>query len=237
MLKVKDLNAYYGNLNVLRGISLEVHEHELVTLIGANGAGKSTFLMAVSGMIKRTSGAIDFENTRISDLNPHLIVGLGLIHVPQERLLFPRMTVLENLEIGTRQARDKKEKSMQQRLDGVYDTFEVLRKKKRQMAGTLSGGEQQMLAIARGLMGSPKLLLLDEPSFGLAPILVKALERIFSELHKGGLSILLVEQNAILALGLADRGYVLQSGNMVAEGKASNLAENEVVKRAYLGGS
>ena len=237
MLKVNNLNAYYGNLNVLRDINLEVHEKELVTLIGANGAGKSTFLMAVSGMLKRTSGTIDFENTRISGLQPHLIVGMGLIHVPQERHLFPEMTVLENLEMGARQARDKKEKSMQQRLKDVFNIFELLGHRKNQLAGTMSGGEQQMLAIARGLMGSPRLLLLDEPSFGLAPIIVKELEQVLRGLHKGGLSILLVEQNAKMALGLADRGYVLQSGNMVASGPACDLVKNEVVKRAYLGGA
>lgn len=235
MLKVNELDTYYGNLQILRKVSLEVNDGELVTLIGANGAGKSTFLMAVSGMIKQTFGTIEFTGTRIDKLLPHIIVRLGIVQVPQGRLLFPQMTVLENLEIGARQATDLKSKSMEQRLEEVFSLFEVLGERRKQRAGTLSGGEQQMLAIARGLMGSPKLLMLDEPSFGLAPIIVLALGRVISDLNARGLPILLVEQNAHLALDLASRGYVLQSGAIVASGETSDLARSEVVKRAYLG--
>ncbi len=235
MLKVNELDAYYGNLQILRKVSLEVNDGELVTLIGANGAGKSTFLMAVSGMIKQTFGTIEFTGRRIDKLPPHIIVRLGIVQVPQGRLLFPQMTVLENLEIGTRQATDIKSKSLEQRLEEVFSLFKVLGERRKQRAGTLSGGEQQMLAIARGLMGSPKLLMLDEPSFGLAPIIILALGRVISDLNARGLSILLVEQNAHLALELASRGYVLQSGAIVASGKASDLARSDVVKRAYLG--
>lgn len=235
MLKVNELDTYYGNLQILRKVSLEVNDGELVTLIGANGAGKSTFLMAVSGMIKQTFGTIEFMGTRIDKLLPHIIVRLGIVQVPQGRLLFPQMTVLENLELGTRQATDIKSKSLEQRLEEVFSLFKVLGERRNQRTGTLSGGEQQMLAIARGLMGSPKLMMLDEPSFGLAPILVLALGRVISDLNARGLSILLVEQNAHLALELASRGYVLQSGAIVASGKASDLAQSDIVKRAYLG--
>ena len=235
MLKVNELDTYYGNLQILRKVSLEVNDGELVTLIGANGAGKSTFLMAVSGIIKQTFGTIEFMGTRIDKLLPHIIVRLGIVQVPQGRLLFPQMTVLENLELGARQATDIKSKSLEQRLEEVFSLFKVLGERRKQKTGTLSGGEQQMLAIARGLMGSPKLMMLDEPSFGLAPIIVLALGRVISDLNARGLSILLVEQNAHLALELASRGYVLQSGAIVASGKASDLAQSDVVKRAYLG--
>lgn len=235
MLKVNELDTYYGNLQILRKVSLEINDGELVTLIGANGAGKTTFLMAVSGMIKQTFGTIEFAGTSIDKLLPHIIVRLGIVQVPQGRLLFPKMTVLENLEIGARQATDIKSKSLEQRLEEVFSLFKVLRERRKQRAGTLSGGEQQMLAIARGLMGSPKLLMLDEPSFGLAPIIVLTLGRVISDLNARGLSILLVEQNAHLALELASRGYVLQSGAIVASGKTSELARSEIVKRAYLG--
>jgi len=235
MLKVNDLDTYYGNLQILRKLSLEVNDGELVTLIGANGAGKSTFLMAVSGMIKQKFGAIEFMGTRIDKLQTHIIVRLGIVQVPQGRLLFPQMTVLENLELGARQSKDTKNKSLEQKLEEVFTLFKVLGERRKQRAGTLSGGEQQMLAIARGLMGSPKLMMLDEPSFGLAPIIVLALGRVISDLNAKGLSILLVEQNAHLALEIANRGYVLQSGAIVASGKASELAQSDVVKRAYLG--
>ena len=235
MLKVNELDTYYGHLQILRKVSLHVDDGELVTLIGANGAGKTTFLMAVSGIIKQTFGTIEFMGTSIDKLPPHIIVRLGIVQVPQGRLLFPQMTVLDNLEIGARQATDIKSKSLEQRLEEVFSLFEVLGERRKQRAGTLSGGEQQMLAIARGLMGSPKLLMLDEPSFGLAPIVVLALGRVISDLNARGLSILLVEQNAHLALELASRGYVLQSGAIVASGKTSDLARSDVVKRAYLG--
>jgi len=235
VLKVSDLDTYYGHLQVLRKVSLEVNQGELVTLIGANGAGKTTFLMSVCGMVKQAFGTIEFMGARVDKLPSHVIVSLGIIQVPQGRLLFPQMTVSENLELGARRAADIKTKGLKQRSEEVYGLFEVLGKRRDQKAGTLSGGEQQMLAIGRALMGSPKLLMLDEPSFGLAPIMVEALAQVISDLHKRGLPILLVEQNAHLALELANRGYVLQTGAIVASGKASELAVSEIVKRAYLG--
>lgn len=235
VLKVSDLDAFYGRLQVLRKVSLEVNSGELVTLIGANGAGKTTFLMSVCGMVKRTYGSIEFMGAKIHKLPPHAIVGMGVVQVPQGRLLFPEMTVGENLELGAHRAADIKIKVLQQRLEEVFGLFAALGERMNQRAGTLSGGEQQMLAIGRALMGSPKLLMLDEPSFGLAPIMVEMLGNVIHDLHKRGLPILLVEQNAHLALELADRCYVLQSGSIVACGKASELAEREVVKEAYLG--
>lgn len=234
MLKIYDLDAYYGHLQVLHKVSLEVNEGELVTFIGANGAGKTTLLMSICGMVKQISGAIEFMGRRINALPPHIIVSLGIIQVPQERLLFSQMTVAENLELGTRQA-DLKTKSLEQRLEEVYNLFEVLRTRRDQKAGTLSGGEQTMLAIARGLMVGPKLLLLDEPSSALAPIIVEMLAETIDNIHKKGLTIVLVEQDAHLALELADRGYVLQSGAIVASGNTSELAQSEKVKQAYLG--
>ena len=235
MLSIKDLDTYYGHLQILRKISLQIDDGELVTILGANGAGKTTLLMAISGMIKRRYGSIEFMGKELIRLLPHVIVRQGIVHVPQGRHLFPDMTVLENLEIGARQATDMKNKSMEQRLEEVFSLFKVLGERRKQNAGMLSGGEQQMLAIARGLMGNPKLLMLDEPSFGLAPIVILGLGRVISDLNARGLPILLVEQNAHLALDLATRGYVLQSGAIVASGKASELAGSEAVKHAYLG--
>lgn len=235
MLNIQDLNTYYGSLKILRDVSLQVGEGELVTLIGANGAGKSTLMMAISGIITQKTGSIEFMGERIEKLAPGKIVQRGIIQVPQGRELFPQMSVLENLEMGTRQVSDSKKKSINQRLEKVFDLFEILGKRRKQKAGTLSGGEQQMLAIARALMGSPKLLLLDEPSFGLAPIMVITLGKVISQLNAEGLAILLVEQNARLALQLANRGYVLQSGAIVASGKTSDLSQSDIVKQAYLG--
>lgn len=235
MLKVSNLDAYYGHLQVLRKVSLEVNAGELVTLVGANGAGKTTLLMSICGIVQRSFGHVEFMGKTISKLPPHRIVDLGITQVPQGRLLFPEMTVLENLELGFRRTVNGQTKNLQQKLEEVYARFEMLEERKNQQAGTLSGGEQQMLAIGRALMGSPKLLLLDEPSFGLAPIMVEMLAQVISDLHSKGLPILLVEQNAHLALELADRGYVLQSGTIVASGIASELAESEIVKGAYLG--
>jgi branched-chain amino acid transport system ATP-binding protein len=235
ILNVSELDAFYGHVQVLRKVSIHVDDGELVTLIGANGAGKSTFLMAVCGMMKRISGSIEFMGARIDKLQPHLIVRLGISQVPQERLLFPQMTILENLEMGTRQVKDFKNKSYEKRLDEVFSMFPVLGDRRTQNAGTLSGGEQQMLAMSRALMAGPKLLILDEPSFGLSPIMVLKIGDVISKLNAQGLSILLVEQNAHLALDLASRGYVLQTGSVVLSGKTSELAQSEVVKRAYLG--
>lgn len=233
MLKVKDLNVHYGSIQALREVSLDANEGELVALIGANGAGKTTFLMTLSGIIKQTSGTIEFMGAKLDKLPSHSIVSLGIAHVPQEKHLFPEMTVSENLELGA--YRSKNVKGMEQKLREVHSYFEVLRERRNQKAGTLSGGEQQMLAIGRALMVSPKLLLLDEPSSGLSPLIVENLARIISNLHREGLTILLVEQNAYLALDLADRGYVLESGHVVASGKAHDLLQTELVKKAYLG--
>jgi len=233
VFRVRNLDVYYGAVQALKGISIDISEGELVTIIGANGAGKTTFLMAVSGIIKPTSGSIEFLGTRIDKLPSHDIVSLGIIQVPQGGLIFPEMTVLENLELGAYRATDTQR--MEQKLEEIYSHFEVLRERKKQGAGTLSGGERQMLAIGRALMASPKLLLLDEPSAGLAPLVVKEMAEVISALHEKGLSMLLVEQHVELALRLADRGYVLENGSLIASGSASDLAENDLVKRTYLG--
>jgi len=235
MLKVNDLSVYYGNASALRGVSVEVNVGELVALIGANGAGKTTLLMTISGIVRPTSGSIEFQETRIDILSSHAIVAMGVAHVPQGRELFPEMTVLENLELGAYRATDAKSKGMKQKLEEIYGYFETLNQRRNQKAGTLSGGEQQMLAIARALMASPKLLLLDEPSTGLAPLVVERLAQIISDLHKEGLPMLLVEQNAYLALELADRAYVLETGNIVTSGNTSDLLQSKLVKEAYLG--
>jgi branched-chain amino acid transport system ATP-binding protein len=233
MLRVNNLVVHYSSVQVLRGVSLDVHDGEIVTLIGANGAGKTTFLLTLSGMLRVTSGTIEFLGIKLDKLPPHKIVSLGLVQVPQGRQLFHEMTALENLELGGQQSAGPKE--MRQKLDAVYSYFEVLSTRENQKAGTLSGGEQQMLAIARALMASPRLLLMDEPSSGLAPTIVENLAQIISKLRNGGMTILLIEQNAYLALELADRGYVLANGSVVTSGRGSDLAQSESVKKAYLG--
>jgi branched-chain amino acid transport system ATP-binding protein len=234
MLSVKNLNVYYGNVQALWDICIEVNEGEIVTLIGANGAGKTTFIMTVSGIIKPRSGAIEYCGTPIEGLKPHRIIALGIAQVPQGRHLFPEMTVSENLELGAYTSRKNGE--IGRRFDEVYGFFEILRERRHEKAGRLSGGQQQMLAFGRALMSKARLLLLDEPSAGLAPIMVKELARIIKKLRaEKGLTTLIVEQNAVLALEMADRGYVLESGRMVASGKASDLSTSEIVKRAYLG--
>jgi branched-chain amino acid transport system ATP-binding protein len=234
MLRVNRLNVFYGNVQALWDITVEVKEREIVTLIGANGAGKTTFMMTLSGIIKPKSGTIDFFGSRIEGLKPHHILGLGIAQVPQGRHLFPEMTVRENLELGA--YRFRKNGTVRERLEQAYSFFDILEKRQNEKAGSLSGGQQQMLAFARALMAESKLLLLDEPSAGLAPIMVKELARIIRKLRtKKGLTTLIVEQNAILALDLADRGYVLESGSVVASGRASDLASSELVKKAYLG--
>jgi len=233
LLKVRDLSVHYGNVQALRGVSIDVQPGEFVTIIGNNGAGKTTLMMTLSGIVRPTCGAIEFDSTPIDQLPPHEILSMGLAHVPQGRMLFPDMTVLENLELGAIRARDRK--TMKERLNEVYGHFDILSKREKQKAGTLSGGEQQMVTIARALMSTPRLLMLDEPSSGLAPVIVQRLARILSNLHSTGIAILLVEQNARLALELADSAYVLENGSLVTCGKACDLLIDDRVRHAYLG--
>jgi branched-chain amino acid transport system ATP-binding protein len=233
MLRVKDVEIYYGRAKALNGVSIEVRDGEFVTLLGANGAGKTTLLLAISGLKKMVGGTVEFLGTRIDKLRPDEIVSLGIAHVPQGRQLFPDMTVSENLELGAYKLRDSKEKKEQ--LDRVFDFFKMLAGRKNAKANTLSGGMQQMLAVGRGLMLKPKLLLLDEPSLGLAPVVVEELARLFTDLNKGGMAILLVEQNASLALEIAERAYVLENGSIIANGPSDELAQSEVIRKAYLG--
>lgn len=235
MLEIEYLNVDYGAVRILKGISLDIAEGELVTVIGANGAGKTTLMMSISGIIKPASGTIKFLEKRIDKLSPHNIVSLGIVQVPQGRLLFPEMTILDNLVLGAYRAVDTKTSNMKQRLEDVYIHFEILRERSKQIAGTLSGGEQQMVAIGRALMANPKLLLLDEPSSGLAPLVVEKIGEILGRLKNRGLTIMLVEQNASLALKLADRASILENGSIVTYGKASDLAKSETVKKAYIG--
>ncbi len=233
MLTVNNINVYYGNIHAIKGISFDVNDGEIVTLIGANGAGKSTILKTVSGLLRARTGDILFEGQDIHATAPHKIVGLGLAHVPEGRRVFARMTVEENLEMG---AFTQPTGSVDDSLANVYERFPRLKERRRQVAGTLSGGEQQMLAMGRALMSRPKLLMLDEPSMGLAPILVQQIFNIILELHEHGTTILLVEQNARMALSIATRGYVLETGNIVLQGTGQELLESPAVKKAYLGG-
>ncbi len=233
MLKVQDLKVHYGKIEALSGVSLNIEEGEFVTIIGSNGAGKTTLMMALSGVVKPSSGTVHFQGARIDKLPTYEILRRGLAHVPQGRMLFPDMTVLENLHLGALRATD--DKSLGDRLREVYGFFPVLAKREKQKAGTLSGGEQQMLTIARALMVTPKLLMLDEPSSGLAPIVVEELAQILARFNKGGITLLLVEQNARLALELADMAYILENGTMSPREKASNLLKSDDVKKAYLG--
>ena len=233
MLKVSDINVYYGSIYAVKDVSFEVKQGEIVTLIGANGAGKSTILRTVSGLMRSRTGSIAFENREIGNMPPHSIVQLGLAHVPEGRRIFLRMTVRENLEMGNF---TQSGTVMQEGLEEVFERFPRLRERERQVAGTLSGGEQQMLAIGRGLMSAPKLLLMDEPSMGIAPLIVRDITKIIKSLHADGTTILLVEQNAKMALGLADYGYVMDTGSIVLEGKGSDLRKDEKVVSAYLGG-
>lgn len=234
MLKVENLNVYYGMIHAIKDISLEVNKGELVSLVGANGAGKTTTLQAISGMLKPKSGTVQYLEHDLLHIPPHKIVHVGLAHVPEGRRVFAQMTVQENLEMGAFISNDKAKNKAN--LDRVFAHFPRLEERKRQLAGTLSGGEQQMLAIGRAIMSSPDMLLLDEPSMGLSPLLVKEVFSIIKELNESGITILLVEQNAKQALAIADRGYVLETGRIVLGGNAKDLLENEAVKKAYLGG-
>ncbi|KYH33731.1 high-affinity branched-chain amino acid transport ATP-binding protein LivF [Moorella mulderi DSM 14980] len=234
LLKVENLNVYYGAIHALKGISLEVNEGEIVTLIGANGAGKSTTLKTISGLLRPQSGTITYQGQNVNGLPAQAIVKMGISQVPEGRRIFPNLTVRENLELGAYLRRDREgiNKSMQE----VFRRFPRLKERQKQMAGTLSGGEQQMLAIGRALMSRPKLMLLDEPSMGLAPILVQEIFNIIREINEQGTTILLVEQNANMALSVAHRGYVLETGRITLAGSAADLANSEAVKKAYLGG-
>ena len=233
MLKAEDLNVYYGPIHAVKGVSFEVNEGEIVTLIGANGAGKSTTLKTLSGLMRSRGGAIEFMGKSIASTPAHKIVELGLAHVPEGRRIFTSMTVEENLDMG---AFIKKNANVEADKERVFEQFPRLKERRKQVAGTLSGGEQQMLAMGRALMSSPKLLMLDEPSMGLAPILVEQVFDIISELHKAGTTILLVEQNAEMALSIADRAYVMETGRITLSGTGEELAASEEVQKAYLGG-
>ena len=233
MLKVNDINVYYGSIHAIKGVSFEVKQGEIVTLIGANGAGKSTILKTVSGLLRSKTGSIDFLGKNISTVAPHKIVERGLAHVPEGRRIFLQMSVEENLEMG---ASTRGGKGVSEDLAKVYEQFPRLKERRNQIAGTLSGGEQQMLAMGRAILGKPKLLMLDEPSMGLSPILVDLVFDIIKEFHGNGTTILLVEQNAGKALEISDRAYVLESGRIVLTGTGSELANSDEVKKAYLGG-
>ena len=234
MLQLDNVVAGYGTTACLKGISLCVNAGEIVTLLGANGAGKSTTLLAISGLVRLSQGAIALNGARIDGLPPEAIAGRGVGHVPEGRRIFPRLTVLENLQLGAYLRRDQA--GVAQDLAWVFELFPLLRDRRRQLAGTLSGGEQQMLAMGRGLMGRPTLLLLDEPSLGLAPKLVQAVFDVIRRIHQTGTTVLLVEQNARLALAIAHRGYILEAGAITLADTAQALANNPRVKAAYLGG-
>jgi len=233
VLKVEDINVYYGSIHAIKGVSFEVHQGEIVTLIGANGAGKSTILHTVSGLLHSKTGSISFLDQDLAGIPAHKIVSKGMAHVPEGRRVFLQMTVEENLEMG---AFTRPGGEVSASIADVYERFPRLKERRKQIAGTLSGGEQQMLAMGRALMSKPKLLMLDEPSMGLSPILVQQIFDIIQELHKAGTTILLVEQNAQMALSVADRAYVLESGKIVLSGTGAELAESDEIKKAYLGG-
>lgn len=233
MLIIEDLHTYYGHIHALQGINLDILKGEIVTLIGSNGAGKSTTLKTISGLIKPGGGSITLEGKRIDHLSPHNIVEKGISHVPEGRRIFSRLTVLENLEMGAYSRTNKRD--VRKDLKLVLALLPRLEERRSQIAGTLSGGEQQMLAIGRALMARPRILLLDEPSMGLAPIVIESIFNAILEINEQGTTILLVEQNAPLALSIADRGYVIQSGQIALNDKADNLIENEMVRRLYFG--
>ena len=233
MLKVEKLNVYYGNIHALKEISFEVQKGEIVTLIGANGAGKTSTLQAISGMIKASSGAITLKGKPITHEEAHKLVPLGMAHVPEGRRVFAQMSVEENLELGAYTIKDKKQIASD--IEKMYKRFPRLRERRKQLAGTMCGGEQQMLAMARALMSRPEIILMDEPSMGLAPILVHEIFEIIKEINADGTTVLLVEQNANRALQIAHRAYVLETGEIVLSGEGKDLLSNEQVKKAYLG--
>ncbi|KAB1437940.1 ABC transporter ATP-binding protein [Candidatus Galacturonibacter soehngenii] len=233
MLKITDLEVSYGMIQAIRGINFEVEQGEVIALIGANGAGKTTILHTVTGLLKCKAGKIEFEGKDITKLPGHKIVSLGMAHVPEGRRVFADLSVLENLKLGAYTRTDKQE--IEDTLKVIYKRFPRLEERKSQMAGTLSGGEQQMLAMGRALMSHPKIILMDEPSMGLSPIFVSEIFDIIKEISASGTTVLVVEQNAKKALSIADRAYVLETGNIVLEGAAKDLLENDSVKKAYLG--
>ncbi len=234
MLEVTNIHTYYGNIHALKGISLTVEQGEIVTLIGANGAGKTTTLSSICGLTKPRQGTITLEGRDLTPTRPHDIVSLGVSMVPEGRGIFARLTVAENLDLGA-YSRTPNRQEAEKDLGEIFSLFPRLKERYRQVAGTLSGGEQQMLAMGRAIMAHPRLLLLDEPSMGLAPILVQSIFDIIKSINQRGTTILLVEQNALMALSIASRGYVLQSGQIVLSDTAHNLRENEMVQKAYLG--
>lgn len=234
MLKVNNIDVYYGAIHAIKGVSIQVAKGEIVTLVGSNGAGKSTTLRTISGLLKPKNGTILFEDNHIEGVAAHKIVGMGLCQVPEGRRVFANMTVMENLEMGAYLRSDKD--GIAKDLADVFTKFPRLLERKEQVSGTLSGGEQQMLAMGRALMSRPRLLLLDEPSMGLAPLLVKEIFHIIQEINESGTTVLLVEQNANMALSIADKAYVLETGRIALAGTAKELASSEAVRKAYLGG-
>lgn len=234
MLKIRDLDVFYGNIHALKGVALDVYEGEIVTLIGANGAGKTTLLRTISGLIQPRVGTIEYLGQPISGIPVQSIVKAGISHVPEGRRVFGEMSVEENLELGAYLRKNRRE--IRRDMERIYELFPRLYERRKQQAGTLSGGEQQMLAIGRGLMAKPKLLLLDEPSMGLAPLLVKQIFQIIKDINMAGTTILLVEQNAHMALSVAHRAYVIETGKVVMTGTPSELTRSEQIKEAYLGG-
>jgi branched-chain amino acid transport system ATP-binding protein len=232
-LKVDNLTAHYGRVKALDNVSMEAPKGSIVSLIGANGAGKSSFMMCLSGVLRPTSGTIEFDGQRIESAWPEQIVSLGLSQCPEGRRVWPKMTVLENLEMGAFSVREPR--VVGERLERAFSLFPILKERQWQLAGSLSGGEQQMLAIARALMAGPKLLMLDEPSLGLAPIIVEKVMEVIKDIRAAGTTVILVEQNAFMALSIADHAYVLETGKVVLSGKASELLQNDDVRKSYLG--
>lgn len=233
MLEIKDLQVYYGVIQAIKGISFEVNKGEVIALIGANGAGKTTILHTITGLLSPKNGSILYEGKNITKIPGHKIVSMGMAHVPEGRRVFTNLTVLQNLKLGAYTRKDKKE--IAETLQMVYERFPRLEERKNQIAGTLSGGEQQMLAMGRALMSHPQIILMDEPSMGLSPIFVNEIFDIIKEVSKSGTTVLLVEQNAKKALSIADRAYVLETGKIVLEGRADELLNNDSIKKAYLG--
>jgi len=233
MLEMRDLRVHYGTVEAVKGVSFHLDAGEMISLIGANGAGKSTILRALTGLVQPSAGTITFEHISLVGLSPHQIIRMGLGHVPEGRRLFPKMTVLENLKMGAYLQRSKADVAAT--LERIYEHFPILKERGQQRAGSLSGGEQQMLATARALMNRPRLLMLDEPSIGLSPIMTAEIGKIVQQINAMGVSVILVEQNAMLALTIAQRSYVLETGHIVMQGKAQDLLQDEGVKKAYLG--